>query len=214
MSASPDDQKRGDDLIIPQELQNRDDYKACASFHGHTCMGLTLGYLAAKLGMQYLEEKRALDEELVCISETDACCCDAIQVLTGCTFGKGNFIYEDIGKMAFSFISRTSKIGVRVSMRPGVMDVPTEEKTLLDKIREHTASNAEIKEYEERHEVRSNALFAKGPEAFFSCEPLEIDMPRTARIAPSLLCDNCKEPVMETKLLDKNGTKLCRSCHP
>lgn len=154
-------------MIIPEELQTEDDYKACVDFHGHTCMGLTLGYLAAKYGMHYLAEHRALDEELVCISETDACCCDAIQVLTGCTFGKGNFIYKDIGKMAFTFISRTSSIGVRLSMKPGIMDVPEEEHILLNKLRAQNASPEEIREYEQLHENRSRKLFEGGPSAFF-----------------------------------------------
>lgn len=199
-------------MIIPQELQSRDDYKACVDFHGHTCMGLTLGYLAAKLGMQYLSEHRALDEELVCISETDACCCDAIQVLTGCTFGKGNFIHKDIGKMAFSFISRTSNIGVRLTMKPGVMDVSEEERMLLDKIRSQEVSPAEIKAYENLHENRSKTLFDSGPETFFSIQELSIEIPKKARIAPSQPCDRCKEPVMETKLQERGGLNLCRSC--
>ncbi len=199
-------------MIIPEELQNKDDYKACVDFHGHTCMGLTLGYLAAKLGMQYLAEHRALDEELVCISETDACCCDAIQVLTGCTFGKGNFIYKDIGKMAFTFISRTSSIGVRLSMNPGIMDAPEKEHILLNKIRAQSASADEIREYEQLHENRSRNLFKRGPSAFFSMQELNVKMPQKARMAPSQLCDACKEPVMETKLQDIGGEKICRSC--
>lgn len=200
-------------MIIPEELQNRDDYKACVQFHGHTCMGLTLGYFAAKLGMHYLSEHRALDEEVVCISETDACCCDAIQVLTGCTFGKGNFIYKDIGKMAFTFISRTSSIGVRLSMKPGVMDIPEDEQNLLNKIRSQSASPDDIKAYEQLHENRSKSLFEKGAGAFFSMEELQIAMPQKARMAPSQPCENCREPVMETKLEDIGGKKLCRSCY-
>ncbi len=89
-------------MYIPETIQSKEDYLACIAFHGHTCMGVTIGYLAAKLGMQALGEMRAVDEELIVIVETDACCCDAIQVLTGCTFGKGNFFYLDHGKMAFS----------------------------------------------------------------------------------------------------------------
>ncbi len=201
-------------MIIPEALQNEDDYKACVRFHGHTCMGLTLGYLAAKIGMHYLAEHRALDEELVCISETDACCCDAIQVLTGCTFGKGNFIYRDIGKMAFSFISRTSGTGVRVSMKPGILAVPEEERLLMEKVRAGSASPAEIKEYEKLHEGRSKRLFESGPEAFFSISELQADMPAKARMAPSQLCETCGEPVMQTKLQVVDGRKLCRSCRP
>ena len=177
-------------------------------------MGLTLGYLAAKLGLEYLLEQRARDEEIVCIAETDACGCDAIQVLTGCTFGKGNFIYKDIGKMAFSFISRNSGIGVRLSMKPGVTDGSEEERLLLDRIRSEQATPEEIKQYETLHQKRSDELFNRGPRAFFDIQPLDSKMPSKARIAPSQLCSRCREPVMETKLQDINGKKLCRSCHP
>ncbi len=199
-------------MIIPDEIQARDDYKACASFHGHTCMGLTLGYLAAKLAMQHLEERRALDEELVCITETDACCCDAIQVLTGCTFGKGNLIYRDIGKMAFTFASRSSGVGVRLAMRPAVMNVPERERLLAEKIRAREATSQEISEYEELHQKRSSSLFDQGPAAFFSLQEISLEMPAKARIAPSILCDGCREPVMITKLQDMDGQQVCRTC--
>ena len=194
-------------------MQAGTDYKACVDFHGHTCMGLTLGYMAAKLAMQFLQERRALDEELVCISETDACCCDAIQVLTGCTFGKGNFIYNDIGKMAFTFASRSSGLGVRIAMRPTVMDVPEKEGILAEKIRAGQANSEEIVKYEAFHQARSKALFDQGPAAFFETQEITLHLPAKARIAPSQPCDGCNEPVMITKLQDIDGQQLCRACH-
>ena len=199
-------------MIIPDEIVNKRDYKACADFHGHVCMGLTLGYMAAHLALRHLKEKRALDEELICITETDACCCDAIQVLTGCTLGKGNLLYRDIGKMAFTFGSRTTGVGVRIAMRPGVMDEPAEEKELAEKIRAGTAGRDEIKAYERLAESRSKKLFDGGPEAFFVVEDRDIALPSMARMAPSQLCDECREPVMMTKLAESGDKKLCRDC--
>ena len=199
-------------MIIPEELQREPDYRQCVDFHGHTCMGLTLGYLAAKLGLRILREERAVDEELVCVTETDACCCDAIQVLTGCTFGKGNLIYRDIGKIAFTFGSRTTGEGIRLSMHPGVMDAPEEEKNLLAKIKSGSASPQEVQDYESLHARRSNDLFSKGPEGFFNVDDARIPLPDKARIAPSRLCRICGEPVMETKLQEVDGKLHCRDC--
>jgi len=51
------------------------------------CGGLAIGDVAATAGLAWLQEKRALDQELVAMVETDACSVDAIQVLTGCIFG-------------------------------------------------------------------------------------------------------------------------------
>ena len=66
------------------------DFGKCIEFHGHTCPGLAIGFRAARTLMERLGVKKAPDEELVAIVETDACGADAIQVMTGCTFGKGN----------------------------------------------------------------------------------------------------------------------------
>ncbi|MEE4165797.1 MAG: TraR/DksA C4-type zinc finger protein, partial [Desulfocapsaceae bacterium] len=99
-----------------------------------------------------------------------------------------------------------------LAMRPGIMDVPEEEQKLLEAIRSGAASQDQIKEYEQLHEARSNRLFENGPEAFFSMSELQVAMPQKARIAPSQLCEECREPVMQTKLQEINGRKLCRSC--
>jgi len=81
-------------------------FDECVRFHGHACPGLATGYRVATAAMRTLGVSRPNDEELVCIAETDACGVDAVQVVTGCTAGKGNLIIEDYGKHAFSFFSR------------------------------------------------------------------------------------------------------------
>lgn len=199
-------------MKIPDKIQQRSDYKECVSFHGHVCMGLTIGYLASKLAIKLLKEERAVDEELICVTETDACCCDAIQVLTGCTFGKGNLIYRDIGKMAFTFASRSTGEGIRLVFRRDIMGIPPKEQSLARKIRENRASAEEVNEYERLYETRCEELFDKGPEAFFAVEDMKIELPPKARMAPSKMCDICGEPVMETKLTNLNGSKCCRDC--
>ena len=60
--------------------------------------------------------------ELVAIVENDTCAADGIQVVTGCTFGKGNFIFRDWGKMAATFYDRNKKRGVRISISPGALE--------------------------------------------------------------------------------------------
>ena len=80
------------------EIFTHEDFKRCADFHGHICPGLSIGYRAAKAGLDWLNEHRATDEEIVAIVETDACGADAVQVISGCTFGKGNFIFMEPSK--------------------------------------------------------------------------------------------------------------------
>ena len=66
-------------------------------FHGHQCGGLAIGIQAARLALREVGAP-APDEEIVAVVETDMCAVDAIQALTGCTFGKGNLIHRDWGR--------------------------------------------------------------------------------------------------------------------
>ncbi len=55
--------------------------------HGLECPGLAIGYKMAIAAMESLERLRAENEERVAIVENDACGVDALQCITGCTFG-------------------------------------------------------------------------------------------------------------------------------
>lgn len=199
-------------MYIPDSIQSRKDYQTCIDFHGHTCMGVTIGYLAAKICLERLKVERSIDEELITIVENDACCCDAIQVLTGCTFGKGNFFYKDYGKMAFTFGSRATGEGIRLVLRQEIFEIPEREQELAELIHTGKSSPDERNEYEQLYESRGEELFNRGAEAFFSIEEIDLGSPPMAPRAPSKPCDTCHEMVMETKLEDVEGKHICRAC--
>ena len=73
-----------------------DKVEKCVAFHGHECGGLTIGYKAAIYAEKLLNITFSEDEDVVCISENDACGVDAIQVLLGCSVGKGNLLFHMI----------------------------------------------------------------------------------------------------------------------
>ena len=89
-------------------------YAEIVKFHGHECPGLAIGYRMASAGMKAIGSLRAEDEEIVSIVEKDACGVDALQCITGCTFGKGNLIFHDYGKHVYTIYSRSLRKGVRV----------------------------------------------------------------------------------------------------
>ncbi len=82
--------------------------KKTIAFHGHSCPGLAIGIRASELAKQRMGGLDSAD--LLAVVETDMCGVDAIQFLTGCTFGKGNLIHHDVGKMAFTLLSYCSLI--------------------------------------------------------------------------------------------------------
>jgi len=189
-----------------------EDFKRCAAFHGHVCPGLAIGYRAAKAGLEWLREHRAMDEELVAIVETDACGVDAVQVLTGCTFGKGNLIHRDFGKQVFTFMGRGSGKGVRLALKAGAIDLGDEHRALTQKIREETATPEEREAFWALHRERCSDTLEAPADALFSVRTVDTDLPAKAKIESSIPCDACGEPTMASKMVESTGRRLCRGC--
>ena len=189
-----------------------DDFQRCVDFHGHVCGGLAIGYRAAKEGLAWLQEHRALDEELVTIVENDACGVDAIQVLTGCTFGKGNFFFKDYGKMAFTFFSRKTGKGVRFSPKDRKLGPSDEQKALFEKIRTNTATDDDKKRLGELGNAMAQSILDAPIDTLFAINPAQVPIPEKAQIHASIPCDRCHEPTMATPLTDVEGQKICKGC--
>lgn len=195
-----------------EEILDSQDWKRCITFHGHTCPGIALGFRAAKAGLDLLKETRAADEELVAIVETDACDADAVQVLTGCTFGKGNFIYKEYGKHAFTFFSRDSGKGYRLALKPGAFEPDERHQDLIRRIREGTADRDDQAEFERIHSQRTHDVLNTPLERLFNIQAVTVPVPEKARIRPSRVCDRCGEPAMETCFTKVDGQWICHGC--
>jgi formylmethanofuran dehydrogenase subunit E len=195
-----------------REIMNSKDFKQCEIFHGHVCPGLSVGYKAAKAGMAWLRENRSMDEEIVAIVETDACSADAVQVLTGCTFGKGNFIYKDYGKMALTLLSRKTGQGVRVAAKGKTAKPDEEHMALIQKMMAGEMNETERKRFQELHFQKSCMILETPEDELFTIQAADMQLPGKARIEPSLACGRCGEPVMQSKLENIEGKMICRGC--
>jgi formylmethanofuran dehydrogenase subunit E len=195
-----------------EEVLNRDDFKKCLEFHGHLCPGLAIGYRATLAGLDRLRESRSEDEEIVAIVENDACGTDAVQVLSGCTFGKGNFVYKDHGKPVFTFVSRASGRGIRVALKMDAFQPNERHMELIDKMRSESASDAEKEEFRSLHLQRSHDLLEKPLDAMFTIQEVDVELPQKARIERSRMCDQCGEPTMASKTVTRGDRCLCRDC--
>jgi len=196
---------------LPLEKQKL--FQKCVEFHGHLCPGLAFGFQAAMAGMDFLSEARALDEEIVAIVETDACGTDAIQVITGCTFGKGNFIFKNYGKTAFTFVSRNSGKGVRIAKKydPEPL-LKTRHQELMQLIRENKADKTDHDEFWDLHRAKAMQILEQAPEHLFTITGITVAMPPKAKMEPSHRCDKCKEPTMASKLTQADSHFFCQSC--
>ena len=161
-------------------------WEKCVAFHGHECGGLTIGYKAALYAAQLLELSFSDDEQVVCVSENDACGVDAIQVLLGCSIGKGNLLFHMRGKQAFSFYNRETGKSVRLVLKSKPQNMTREE------------SFAYYQSCE--------------PCDMFEVKPTTIQLPEKARLFSSYTCDCCGESTGANWIRLDGDKKLCLDC--
>jgi formylmethanofuran dehydrogenase subunit E len=195
-----------------KELLSSGDFMRCVEFHGHMCPGLAIGFQAARTLMERLGVRKAPDEELLAIVETDACGADAIQVITGCTFGKGNFVFKNYGKHAFSLVDRKRGRAVRMCLRPDAFEAAPEYLSLSEKVQNDEASPKELAQFRQLQQERTQKILDAGAESLFKVEEISPDIPPKARIMESGICDLCGEPTKIDLLRKINGKRMCIPC--
>lgn len=180
-------------------------------FHGHMCPGLAMGVQAAQIALREIGP-HSKDEEVVAVVETDMCGVDAIQFLTGCTFGKGNLIHRDWGKNVYTFYRRSDGRAVRVAGRPDAWQRNPEHQELFAKVRTKQATPEERARFQELHESESRRVLELDSEQLYEFREVSGPPPRRARIHATVVCAQCGEGAMETRVRRLDGRDLCPPC--
>ena len=180
-------------------------------FHGHTCPGLAIGFRVAKLALKEFG-MRARDEEMVAIVENNSCAVDAIQLMCGCTFGKGNLILRDYGKQVYTFIRRPDSEAVRIAVKwePPPEDPATE--AMWIRYSEGDRSPEVTAVVQDRKARKMNSILAADDAELFNVKRIKVEMPDAARIYKSLTCAGCGEKVMEPRTRMVGDKLLCIPC--
>lgn len=108
-------------MINPKEF-----YEAGLMLHGHKCPAMPMGLRVGAAGMNRLGVERAKDGQLMALVEIGdnhcaTCFADGVQMVTGCTFGKGNIQKLHFGKWGVTLIDKKRGKAVRVTPRAEAM---------------------------------------------------------------------------------------------
>jgi formylmethanofuran dehydrogenase subunit E len=112
----------------------------------------------------------------------------------------------------YTFFERSAGKGVRVSLRPGVIEQTEEQRILMDKIRKGIARREGKSRFEELHFQKTCEILEKPEEELFSIREIDGVLPPKAKVEPSVICDQCGEPTMASRVVDQDGRKVCRDC--
>lgn len=193
-----------EDQVVP--------FSEVTKFHGHVCPGSAIGYRVAEIAVQKLISPRAVDEELVAVVENDSCSVDAIQVVTGCTMGKGNLIFRDYGKHAYTFMNRKNGNSVRISLKKSMESTDPRFAQARERAFSENATPEEKEDFETIKNEVSNKILRAPAEDLFKVEEVEAEFPEKARIFDSVRCSRCGEMVAEHRARVEDGELVCIPC--
>ena len=197
----------GETPLISEEMVQQ-----ATAFHGHLCPGLAMGIRAAEIALRELGRHSEHDELLAQV-ETDMCAVDAIQLLTGCTFGRGNLIYRDYGKNAYTFYRPSQGRAFRIASKPTAGGPMGEEhQALWQKLRDKSMTPEEKPRFWQLQNARAKAILAAPLDTLYAfTEPSALPARRNG--APKYVrCEQCGEMVAEHKSTQHNGKTLCIPC--
>lgn len=165
------------------------EWQHCGEFHGHFCPGLAIGVRAVDAAREKINAGKVRDEDLVCVTENDACGVDAIQALLSCTVGKGNLIFRPTGKMAFSFFDRETNDSVRVYFK-----VQKDDSMSREEFQDH--------------------LLSLPLEEVFDFSAPSFQVPERARLFANISCSTCGEKAPDHRIRVNDGAHVCVDCFP
>jgi formylmethanofuran dehydrogenase subunit E len=188
-------------------------YKDVVGFHGHSCPGLALGYRVALAALREMDiADTSEDEELVAVVENDSCAVDAIQAVTGCTFGKGNLLYRAYGKQVYTFIKRPSGKAIRISVDFVSPEETKTEKEMWNRYSRGDRSRVVLRAVHNGKAKKTRAVLDAPETKFMKITEVRVGLPPTAKIFRSIKCSMCGEKVAEPKARVKDGKPVCIPC--
>lgn len=184
-------------------------------FHGHKCPAMPMGLRVGMAAMKSLGVERAQDGQLMALVELGeqhcaTCFADGIQVVTGCTFGKGNIQKLNYGKWGFTLIDKKTNRAVRVSPKAEAMKA-NKESTFFKEYREVGVPASAVPEdvVAPLIDMVSNAPDEK---LLSIGEVFEYQWEEGAHCFASFVCDRCGEMTVAPYGRNLKGKHVCIPC--
>jgi len=187
-----------------------------ARFHGHFCPGLAMGIMMGVRALQIIRANADGLEDLLAIVQANNCSTDGIQFVTGCTFGNNALIFKDVGKTAFTLTKRDGS-GVRISVRAGGREYmhqafPQFSESYKKVVAGQNHSDEELAKFKKLGIQKAFAVLGLDFDKLFKIDELQVQIPDYAPSHESVICALCGEPVMATRIVEKDGQRLCIPC--
>lgn len=97
--------------------------------------------------------------------------------------------------------------------RPAAWGDPNDEhRQLFAKVRKGSASSDEKARFQELHVGKAMRILDAAPEELFDVKEMTMKPPKIARIHATILCEECGEAAMETRIRIFRERRICVPC--
>jgi len=209
-AAKPDYSRKEYTMIDAKEF-----FTAGLELHGHKCPAMPLGLRAGAVAMNKLGVARSRDKTLLALVELgDAHCAhcfgDGVQMVTGCTYGKGNIKQLGYGKFGLTLVDKTTGRAVRVVPK-GDGQMQMKQTPFFQEYRMKGVPPSKVPD-EVVDPLIARVLDAPAEELFNVGDVFDYEVTAKSENFSSFVCDRCGDMVVEPygRLVD--GEKVCIPC--
>lgn len=183
--------------------------------HGHKCPAMPLGLRAGAAAMNALSVERSSDGQLLALVEIGeehcaTCFGDGIQMITGCTFGKGNIKRLNYGKWGVTLVDKKKQKAVRVVPRAEAMEA-NKATEFFQSYRMKGVPASQVPP-EVVQPLVDKVLNAPDNVLLKISEVFDYPIAESKPSFDSFVCDQCGEMVVEEYGRLKHGKKVCIPC--
>lgn len=184
-------------------------------FHGHKCPAMPMGLRVGAAAMNKLGIERTGDGEWLALVEIDqnhcaTCFADGVQVITGCTLGKGNIKKLGYGKWGLTLINKKTQKAVRVVPKGEAMAQNSKSAFMLEYRSKGIPATKVPPEISEP--MIENVMNVPDEMLLNISEVFDYPYQEKPHSFDSFICEECGEMVVEQYGRIKNGKKVCQPC--
>lgn len=197
-------------VVKPEEY-----YELGLAFHGHKCPAMPMGLRVGAAAMNALGVERARDAQILALIELGedhcaTCFADGVQVITGCTYGKGNIRKLHYGKWGVTLIEVATGRAVRVTPKAEAM-LANKQTEFFKQYREKGVPASKVPP-EAVEPLVQRVLEASEESLLFVGEVFHYDLQNRPHSFSSLVCDRCGEMVVEGYARIVDDKHVCIPC--
>ena len=188
------------------------EFAEAVAFHGCYCLDIAMGYRVSKALMREMGDDMKNMKDVYAYVGASTCAVDAIQEITGCTLGKRNLVFTNIGKSVF--VMQNAKTGKAVRAYCHYWDHFDHVHLREQRKAAHvpTATPEQKAAFTALLESQVQGILMADEATLFTLSSVTLATPPRSSKYISEECVICGEFAKADLLRDEGGKKLCAEC--